>query len=195
MEAVSRPIMFPDFGDGSCLNCGFLAWAALRDDSSSAREAPIAYRGNAHFPGGWPICFVHATSLADEMGKLECQGVPGDQRLRQVIEAGRHCKGWHPWRPGFDPQWHVEDLRILQLEEGRRQFEQDIEQRRQEFDLKLFEMSQKVLEDSRRIAERSDAFNRRTTWFFVALAVLEVAGTLLALAYPNGIQWLVERVP
>ncbi len=71
-----------------------------------------------------------------------------------------------------------------------------MEQRRQEFDFKLFEVSQKVQQDSHHVAERADSFNRRMTWFFIVLAALEVFGTLAAvlvgLAFPNGVEKLVE---
>ncbi len=72
------------------------------------------------------------------------------------------------------------------MEEKREKFEQRLEKDRKEFDLKLFELSQKIQNDSKEIVEKSDKFNRRITIFIIVLAVLEVAGTLLALFFPDG---------
>ena len=81
---------------------------------------------------------------------------------------------------------------MMAMEERREKFEQQMERDRKEFDLKLFEISQKVQSDSAKVADKAEKFNRRVTWFFVVLAVLGLAGTFLALAFPDGIQWLVD---
>ena len=74
---------------------------------------------------------------------------------------------------------------------------QQLEQDRRDFELKLFELSQKVQQDSKEIAQRSeklaqssDNFQRRITWFFIVLAILEVtfggAAIAVGLWWPNG---------
>ncbi len=59
--------------------------------------------------------------------------VPHERHL-PVINKYRMCPEWHPWTPGFDPNWHYEELRMLRLEKDRQQFEQDMEQRRREWE-------------------------------------------------------------
>ncbi len=75
---------------------------------------------------------------------------------------------------------------MLAMEKRREEFEMQMEKDRKAFDLKLFEMSQRIQNDSKAIVEKSDRFNRRITVLIIILAVLEVAGTLLALFFPNG---------
>jgi len=73
---------------------------------------------------------------------------------------------------------------------------QQIEKDRRDFEIELFKMneriqrdSQAIMKDSKAIVEREDKFTRRITKLIILLAILEVVGTFLALAYPNGFFW------
>jgi len=163
--------MFPDFGEGSCINCGFLSVSqrVMPQGFFCNFEASPEVRTGSHPPGSWVRCFVHAANLPAEMEQVGVEGVPVEERLRQVLEKGRNCSRWYPWTPGFDPQWHYEGFRMRHLEEGRRRFEEQMEQRHREFE--------KGMENGRR------KFDLALAAVVVIFAIAEVTATVISVVF------------
>ena len=59
------------------------------------------------------------------------------EAVKEVIYSDRHCPKWARYTPGFDPQWHLLELWVQQLEEHREQFDRRMEQNRREWELKI----------------------------------------------------------
>lgn len=97
-------------------------------------------RANPAGLSGWLFCFIHAADLRAEMVDLEEQGVPGDQRQRQILEKGRNCSRWYAWRPGFDSRWHYEEVRMRQLEDERRRFETHLSERAEQAEQRRYNL-------------------------------------------------------
>ncbi len=175
---------------GRCINCGFLGKRRMDRAVAGCYEALPVDRETGKFQpiqghGLYPCCFRNKTEYTWDVS----QGQHPVDCLVQMSED-RKCQYWYPYTEHRTPEQHFEEFQMLQLEDNRRQFEQQMEKDRREFDLKLFEMSQKIQSDSKEIVTKSDRFNRRITIFIIILAILEVAGTLLALFFPDGFWWL-----
>ena len=191
---------------GRCISCGYLC---KRVDlaTSTIYEASVEDRNAFNFVSHpesnrttriW--CFYSKESLYDEFTQLreDYKGkLNHDDICGEIILFDRKCDRWLHYKPFMSPKEHFEAFRMMQLEQERRNFERRMERDRmrferalekdkKEFDLKLFKISQKVQEDSKAIVDKSDKFNRKITFWLVLLAILEVAGTLLSLLFPNG---------
>lgn len=208
----ARRLMFEWAGPGTCINCGFLAFSRS-SELTEALEISLRRRANPHgedpnFPSplpGWWYCFVYAANLPDEMGQLERDGVPGNQRQAQIIARGRDCPEFYTGVPGFDPRWHFQDRTVQRLEELRRANDlkiAELDQRSQQSLQAIMEAQLQIAEEhattasaNKAILERSE---KQATWFqwaFVVLAFVALALALAPLGYPNGVPWLVDHLP
>jgi hypothetical protein len=141
---------------GQCLTCGFLGkrivqhsrmWPVFEADPSDRQSGNLFTQATATASHNEtaPFCFRHKADLISEVKRgVADQGewdrIPYD--LRQtvalaVIEKGRGCPAWFPYTPGFTPKDHLEDLKMQELEQRRREFEQGVEERRQAFEARL----------------------------------------------------------
>lgn len=192
------------YGTRRCVNCGFLGKRSPQFDevcfhaSGKDRISGIFNRhhtlagGETNLTDTIPWCFVGKGDFLKELGDIKATVIQAD-KVREIIEKDRKCPSWYPWREFASPKEHFEESMMLAMEDRREKFELQMEKDKKEFELKLFELSQKIqkdskdiLKDSKDIAEKSDKFSRRITWFFIILAALTLAGTLLALFFPNG---------
>ena len=214
-----RALPFEWAGKGRCINCGFLAFS--QDvDLTSAREVSIRRRAYPHgsdpnrpdpLPGWWH-CFIYAEDLIAEMGELEAQGVPGDQRQRQIIEKDRNCQKFYTYVPGQPPPWHYQDRDMWQLEEMRKANAlkiAELEQSSRDAQIEIMKAQQAIAEATRQVSEdhkqisaehkqRFEKSDRQNVLFqiaFMVLAGLTLVLALLPLAYPNGLEWLVDHAP
>ena len=71
------------------------------------------------------------------------------------------------------------------MEADRKSWQQGSEDSRKDFDLKLFRQGQEF-------NERSQKVNFRLTIVLGIFTVVEVVATVLPLAYPNGLPWLMK---
>ena len=196
-----------EYGTGRCINCGYLGCRSedMRISecypvSSYARESGTLNEYVDPRPKGvaeivpniktLPWCFVGKANLKNETdGLFDANDKELSQEkvcIYRIITKSRGCPSWYPLREFSSPKEQWEESVMLAMEQRQQKFEIDMDERRKEFDLKLFEMSRGIQNDSKIIVEKSDRFNRRMTWFFIALAALEVIGTILALCFPNG---------
>ncbi|MFC2072475.1 hypothetical protein ACFLUU_07230 [Chloroflexota bacterium] len=183
-----------EYGDGSCINCGYLGkkdmegfgeiWTASAEDRTTGQLVRHLTFMGSHKTVPW--CFVGKFNLKDEVDQLDNPQINEATRIFSVLRKDRQCPSWYHWREFSSPKEQWDESVILAMEKRRQDFEIQMEKDRKEFDLKLFEMSQRIQKDSKAIVEKSDRFNRKITVLIIILAVLEVAGTLLALFFPNG---------
>jgi hypothetical protein len=155
---------------------------ATSDDRQSGNFSEI--------PGGLgveavPWCFVKAANLNQEAEEYAAaNGVDKNQATFEVITTARNCPSFYSWTEFISPKEHFEEYKAAQAEKDRRAFERE-----------LFDMSQRVQEDSHRLASESHSFNTKITCLVVVLALAEVLGTMAALAYPDGIPFLIDLAP
>lgn len=172
---------YPVSDRGRCVSCGLLA--IHQTESPRWHEATQDARGTGRLDRGgtgyerdfntWPACFRHAADLeAEARAVIEERGLSGDGRPganQEVITRDRHCPAWYPYSPGFPPKEHLEELRMMQLEEARRSNDEKL--------ANLQVGSQKAIAqiqaDSKKIAEATQSFT--TTWTYVAVVIAVVA--------------------
>ena len=177
---------------GKCVSCGFLTKfdVYLSGPPPHFYEMPPSHRATGNIEvvrleSGreirvLPRCYMDYADIWKEIDTLQRSGTTLPSATMQVFQADRKCPKWHPYRSGFSPMQHREE--IMQTE---------LDLKRQEFELKLFAMSQKVQEDSRAIAEMTYRFNRRWTWILVLFALGSIFAQLM---FPNGMKQLMEFV-
>lgn len=129
---------FPDFGPGTCINCGFLCertpdvhfldgYKVVVDDRASGKFALPPYSRIV-----W--CLRRGAPLYREFKALG-EDMPAEQRMRTIIEKGRDCAKFYPYQEGFSPQEHAVEQKAVALEQDRRRFEDKAEQQRRQFEL------------------------------------------------------------
>lgn len=152
---------------GRCVSCGFLAKHADagKGPTSGYFETEMYERRTgvvwAHTPDGflgpietYPVCFRGKFVLTDDIKKLLLKdpGMGVDKAAARRFLAKQDCDGWYPYTSGFDPRWHYEELRMLRLEENRRNWETTLETDRKVFEKELHSDSQKTQRAMRNIA-------------------------------------------
>ena len=144
-----------------------------------------------------PRCYMGVIDMGKQMEvAINREGKQRGVAARELFQAERSCTKWHPYTPGLSPQEHLQETRMLELELKRQEFEermeadrkswqQGSEDSRKDFDLKLFRQGQEF-------NERSQKVNFRLTIVLGIFTVVEVVATVLPLAYPNGLPWLMK---
>jgi len=179
-------VVLDQYGEGKCINCGFLG---CRDGDMRISECYPASRYARDFgtlneyvdprPKGvteivpniktFPWCFVGKANLkndADELFDAKDEELNRENVcIHRVITKSRNCSSWYPWREFATPKEHYEEFKMLQLEQQRQEFEQKMEKDRRGFELKLEEINEH---------ER-----KRTDNIMIGLAIV---GVILALA-------------
>jgi hypothetical protein len=184
---------YPEADRGKCLSCGFLAEAV---DASTDVEVRVAVREmGMHFDSGNPVrpfCFQNAQPIFAEYNKVLADA-PADttgnflarnlaaKAAVEVIAKDRKCAEWYPYSAGASPLWHREEMRMMHLEELRRQN-----------DLKIAELQaedakrgQEIAASLKATAEATGKFTTKWTYIAVLLAFLAVLGVFLAWLFPN----------
>jgi hypothetical protein len=201
----------------SCRNCGFLfikrrTQLGLHEYEEQWRELGSLVEGDTL------LCFRNVAKLYEEVDDAERairestsfhktfeDDSPRRAAVRRVERGHADCPKWYEYVPYFGPQWHYEKMHMEGLEEANRANAKMIA----ELDLRSQESMRSILEASREIewanqqvfeehAERFERSDKQTFRFqvgFVVLALITLVLALVPLAYPNGINWLVERMP
>jgi hypothetical protein len=194
------PIEYIEAEKGRCLSCGFLAkhpktsYGALPAEryyeiepferTSGNHTQIFRYRpdfASSHIFQTERVCFVHEADLM--------LGIPGEDtdsdQLRQTrrdlaietIAFDRHCPAWYPYRPGFSPRGHYQQLQMQRLEHDRREFETrlaDMSLTAQAQSESIARESKQLVSDLKLIAEQSDKFSKRITLLVILLAVVQI---------------------
>ena len=133
-------LLFPDYGPGTCINCGFLCQRSLRTHDLLCSEIIMDDRARGTFGPALGVtlctiwCFARGAHLPQELvdsGEDE----PIEERLLTIIQKGRDCPRFYPYREGFSPPEHAAEQRMATLEQDRRNFEEKVEHQRRLFEL------------------------------------------------------------
>jgi len=191
---INTKLMFPDAGRGSCINCGFLSRVDPRAPSALL-EVSYPDRSNGHGTFRTLRCLKQAENIEDlitqEDARITRAGSAGSENARitatkMILREKRGCPSFHAWIQHFDPRWHYEDWRIMELEDLRqRQAEMMIE-----FAGTQVEISQALkatVDTQAKMATDADAesgrFNRRFSYLWLVAIVLALA----TLVFPSGV--------
>lgn len=147
-----------DAQKGRCATCGLLAvrsnpymkgehyWEAELERRQQGNFFHIIEieRGNRN---ATPACLVREVDFKDELGELWSRtGIPNDTETRKKLEAAtvsalnadRRCSKWFAYAPGLSPKEHLQDCRMLNLEQRRQEFETRLVRNQRRFDIALF---------------------------------------------------------
>lgn len=174
---------------GRCSGCGFLGKASYRPSGKPAggailrvfeinwleRGLGMAY---SHSHDGktietTPDCFVHAANLPMELGERTPPNIDFDRYLditRELLWTDRQCPRWYPYREGFDPAAHAQDLQMMELEQRQREQEERREEERRAFEERL----------ARQTEQAEDRRHNLILWIAVAAIALAIAEVLTA---------------
>lgn len=172
-----------DDSTGRCISCGFLAqWDAHQDGPPPhfyeypTKDREIPGYTVARIEKDWqintfPRCYFDCADLWKEIDALEREkSTTRTLAMAKVFDTDRQCKKWHTYTPGFSPQEHWEEVRMLELELKRQEFE-------------------KKMDDSNK------CFQVKITCILALIAFLEIVVTVLQLFYPTGIPWFQSPSP
>ncbi len=188
---------------GRCVSCGFLAKHRDRwhEATEEERETGTLLQGGA----GWeheintvPACFVRAADLPAEYQaglRTPAESLEsGDTVLRRatlnIVTRDRGCPQWYPYSPGFSPKEHLEELRMMQLEDERRKHDLELAALQREAD-------QRSLAIADALRATTDATAQFTTkWTYIAVGLAAAALIVLAIGYilPGLGPWLGNHV-
>ena len=126
-----------------CANCGFLGKRALEskipqltyemtlsdresgnNPTYSVMEPVIDQPGVTRPISLRAVCYRGVYEpFAEQRARGAKEGGGSAKALVAIINEDRDCDKWHPYSPGLDPLRHLEDFRMQQLEDNRREFE------------------------------------------------------------------------
>jgi hypothetical protein len=151
---------FERYGTGRCINCGFLDKMGFENRPPQAgsrlgdiEEVLAAHREHGslfQLRDGYPSvphCYRGAVPLHVEflvarfriLGQLSHAPVDPEAADRQILRdevlaRDRGCPKWMPWTAHRSPHQHFEELKVLELERRREQFERQAELHRQDLE-------------------------------------------------------------
>ncbi len=135
-------------------------------------------------------CYQHKANFMAEINRLVDQG-ERDRKIVEMVRQDRHCEAWYPYRPGFSPQEHYEEMRMQRLEHDRQTLQlrlSDLERTAQRESNQIAEASNTAISEMRdltselrEMAKANDKFTRRVTIFVVALAAIQALSAVLTL--------------
>ena len=153
MQDDAEPTIFENPGwilknRGRCASCGFFGKHALVRDVPTPNyyecdnQARLSGRAFQHPAGALygdiqtePVCFVGKIWMVTESANEQLNYPDREHALKAVIDKpDRNCSRWYPYTPSFGPKEHLEEFKMQQLEQDRREFQRklsDTEQRSQ----------------------------------------------------------------
>ena len=184
-------MLFDEYGEGSCINCGFLSQARVALNVTDFVEVPANMRASGNFGNDCIHCFVREANLHQDALSLGTPAVGAgryrDECVRQVIEKRRNCPRWYPWSEGYGPKEHSDEQKARELEKDRRRYEERMEERRREFEEKHEERGQRFEKGlhagtQQTQLEMARIANRQLKWTVTAIVVgivVTVSATLV----------------
>jgi hypothetical protein len=115
------------YGEGKCINCGFLGKRESRFTISLCYEASAVDRLSGNFTeyGGLRThvcCFLGKRMFFSDLEKLGLT----DQtysKIQEFITDDRKCEYWYQWTEFVSPKEHYEEYKMMKLEQDRNRFE------------------------------------------------------------------------
>ena len=176
---------------GRCVSCGFLS----KFDMENQGPPPYIYEmppkdrssgamswvriGNYHVTGPSPQCYVNTAKILEEIDLYIQTEKRREEGASKAFNRDRQCLKWHLYTPGFSPQQHLEEERMLDLEFQRQKFQKQMADDQKAIMLKLDA-------DQKEIIRLNDIRNRWFQWILAGIAVLEIFVGLLQVLYPSG---------
>ena len=162
---------------GRCINCGFFGKRSLGEQIPIVIEVtnPERTKGQPEPVAG------RSTRVVCYRNKIQFTFQPPShdpEKIKEEIQKARECQFWYSYEEGRSPEKHFEELRMLELERRREEFEHNMEERRKEFELRMENDSKSFelkLDERNRVEQnRTNTIMFRLTWVGVALAFAQV---------------------
>jgi hypothetical protein len=172
------------YGTGRCINCGFLGQRSkgCHDTECLGVSEEQRLHGHITLEGFFeviPCCFIGKYDLSKELGGTSWQKPKYREKVSEVIAKDRNCEEWYLWKEFLDPKTHYEELKMRQLEESRKQFEERMEENRREWQKWMSEQAE-------RDRKQSDKMMLRWTILGIILsallAIMQLVGAFWAQA-------------
>jgi hypothetical protein len=192
-----------------CETCGFFSKHGRGSSAPAPRyyEVETTDRTNTneifrHFAEGRSVsceivCFQHKLNFMAELNRLPGQSQRND-KLVAMVRQNRNCESWYPYRPGFSPKEHYEELQMQRLEQDRRAFEKSLADMAlsaqlqsaaiaeknaaiQEKNAEIAEASKQLVSELKEIAQKSDSSSKRIAFLVILLAIAQVVVGLMSL--------------
>jgi hypothetical protein len=183
---------------GRCVTCGFVGrhafeWYEVSQEERDTGRLHSATRGGIRTKLG---CIKNAADLVQEWGEQTTTRLAGKPivdaegivdvaaeygALRDVLTADRQCSKWYPYTQGLSPKEHVEELRMMQLEEDRRKHEVSLAQLQSKSD----ERAASIAESLHQVTVETGKFTTRWTYIAVGLAAAALLVVLASYLFPG----------
>ncbi len=204
-ESTERP------PTGACYNCGFLSRHDILNTHLSIfpelteedRERHRYLKGGITGFNLPPWCF-RGKPILREISEVVGTAVPPPSNAPEKIwttcndaavsefTRDRKCTVWSRFHPGLDARMHLEEVRMQELEQQRRDWEARMERERSALDQRLARDNKEFLRglegERRRWEKESGKWPNRLIIAAVILAVAEVIAAIIVL--PEATRWL-----
>lgn len=197
-------MVVPEESRGACFGCGFVGKRlrqhsqVLLEATSDERAKGDLWMGNHQMADPWCVKerpdFISETRAIMDASAANPTGPYAETAKATVslLLRNRNCPDWFPYSPFNDPAQHVRDQRTMNMEEQRRRWQMDLEESNRRWAAEL-EQDRREFEERlhQEGVDREERESRVHFWFAIAaisLAVAEVAGVVVALAFSEG--WL-----
>jgi hypothetical protein len=157
-----------DYGEGQCISCGFLGKRPVDEHIAECFGITARERAEGNIgvdePQFIPWCFMGKYHLAREVNELGGDEL-AKKKVSTIIQRHRECDRWYPAKEWLSPKEHYEQLKMMQVEQDRKQFEERMEEDRRGW--------QKWMADqAERDRKQSDRMMLRWTILGITLSVL-----------------------
>ena len=126
-----------------------------------------------------PAYFQHAFDLRAEWDAEVAGGSDHEVASRTIMYRDRDCECWYPYRPGHSPKEHLEESRMMQLEQERRDLQMRLAQMGEESSRDRLEIAKAL----RATTEATARFTTRWTYIAVGVAVVVLLLTTVGVVY------------
>ena len=113
---------FDKFGEGRCINCGFLGKKDRRPEASICYEASAVDRISGKFietSAGLttvPWCFLSKVYFHIELNEISAQASDFD-KVEELIKKERNCPYWYKYTEFVSPKEHYDEFKMMKLEQ------------------------------------------------------------------------------
>ena len=178
---------YPESDEGKCGTCGFLAKhsrAGFGSPSPTFYEITTEERRNTElFFTRWEIrgpsistdlaCFRGLADLRSEYSR-EQDTSARNAKATQALTRDRQCKGWYPYKTGFNPMDHYSWYQEQEREKDRRAFEERLSQRAEELHKSLALRDEQLQTQRDQAATSTNKLMTRLSYLALGLAVVQV---------------------
>jgi hypothetical protein len=109
-----------------------------------------------------------------------------ERALLEVTNRDRHCPDWYPYQAGLDPQAHLDQMQVIQLEEARYENQMVLAKVQADSQASLAAVtttSQAIQKEIRDITEAAKSFTTRWTYVAVGIAAFALVAACAAVLF------------